>query len=388
MHRTSSSSAPGDAVALGAYAYWPDNLEWSTQMLRLIGYAYVGGTDFSEVHAVARSLPVGDRDAWQQGFAGLARRVDERARLARAAGHDVSAREAWLRACVYYRISGQLHAIDGLRDAPGVADSRRCFRAAAELAPTPVEPVEVPYEGTSLPGYLVAAARGDGPRPAVVVVGGIDAFSEEMYLKIGRALSDRGFAALLFDGPGQGAARQRGIYARHDYEVPVGAAIDWLQARDDVDGERIALIGSSLGGYYATRAAAYEPRLSACVIWGASEGIDVAKLQPGGPLEHRLRQVEALFGTDDPEQWREEAGRFDLDGVAERIACPTLILHGESDVLVPLAAAQRTYDEIGHDDKRLITYPPGEPGCTHCQLDALSVAHHDICNWLEDHVAA
>jgi len=388
MHRTSSSSAPGDAAALGAYAYWPDNLEWSTQMLRLIGYAYVGGADFSEVHAVARSLPVGDREAWREGFAALARRVDERAERAHAGGHRVSAREAWLRACVYYRISGQLHAIDGLRDAPGVADSRRCFRSAAPLAPAPIEPVEIPYETTTLPGYLVAAADGDGPRPAVIVIGGIDAFSEEMYLKIGRALSERGFAALLFDGPGQGEARRRGIYARHDYEVPVAAAIDWLQARAEIDGERIALVGSSLGGYYATRAAAYEPRLRACVIWGASEGIDLAKLQPGGPLENRLRQVQALFGTDDPDELRAKAGGFDLDGVAARIACPTLIVHGESDVLVPLAAAQRTYDEIVHDDKQLITYPPGEPGCTHCQLDALSAAHHDICNWLEDHAAA
>lgn len=381
MHASSASAA------FGAFTYWPEHLEWSTQMMRLIGYASVGGADFSEVEAVARTLPVGDDEAWYAGFSALARALDEAAERSRAGGHLVSARETWLRASVYHRISGQLRAIGGDGSVPGVDDSRRCFRAAAALSETAVEPVEIPYEGTTLPGYRVAPRALTHPTPAVIVVGGIDAFSEEMYLKIGRALADRGYTALLFDGPGQGEARQRGIHARHDYEVPVAAAIDFLAARPEIDADRIALVGSSLGGYYATRAAAYERRLRACVIWGASEGIDVAKLRPGGALESRLGQVERLLGVTGDELL-ERAARFDLDGVAERIACPTLILHGESDVLVPVEAAQRTYEEIRHERKHLIVYPAGQPGCTHCQLDALPLAQRDICDWLDNALAA
>ncbi|TMR34106.1 alpha/beta fold hydrolase, partial [Actinomadura geliboluensis] len=216
----------------------------------------------------------------------------------------------------------------------------------------------------------------------------IDAFAEEMYLKIGRALGERGYTVLLFDGPGQGEARRRGVHARHDSEVPVAAAVDFLQRRDGVDPDRIGLIGSSLGGYYATRAAAFEHRLRACVVWGASEGIDAAKLAPGGPLAGRARQVQALFGLDDPAGLPARVAGFHLRGVPERIRCPVLILHGESDVLVPLEVAHRTFDAVGHEDKRLITYPPGTPGCTHCQLDALSVAHRDICDWLDTRLRA
>lgn len=382
-------SRPGDATAgFGAFAYWPDDLEWSTQFMRLLGYIYVGGADFSEVHAVARDLPPGDERAWRAGFSALADAVEGDARAAHAGGHPVTARDAWLRASVYHRISGQLRAIGGAGTPPGVEAARRCFRAAMAVTDPPVAAVEIPYEGTTLPGYLVPPLRADGPGPAVAVIGGIDAFAEEMYLKIGRALGERGYRVLLFDGPGQGEARRRGVHARHDSEVPVAAAVDFLQRRDGVDPDRIGLIGSSLGGYYATRAAAFEHRLRACVVWGASEGIDAAKLAPGGPLAGRARQVQALFGLDDPAGLPARVAGFHLRGVPERIRCPVLILHGESDVLVPVEVARRTFDAVGHEDKRLITYPPGTPGCTHCQLDALSVAHRDICDWLDTRLRA
>lgn len=94
-----------------------------------------------------------------------------------------------------------------------------------------------------------------------------------------------------------------------------------------------------------------------------------------------------MLGVSGDEMFR-CAARFDLNGVAERITCPTLILHGASDVLVPLSAAQRTYDGISHSQKSLIVYPAGDPGCTHCQLDALPLAQRDICDWLDDAMAA
>jgi hypothetical protein len=66
-----SESAQGGASAyeprFGAFAYFPGNLEWSIQMIRLLSYRYVRGADFSRVHAVARSLPVSDNAAWEKG---------------------------------------------------------------------------------------------------------------------------------------------------------------------------------------------------------------------------------------------------------------------------------------------------------------------------------
>jgi pimeloyl-ACP methyl ester carboxylesterase len=361
---------------------WPDHLEWSTQAMRMISYASVGGGDFSEVYSVARHLPVGDNSAWYEGFSALARRVERDGDASYAGGHFISAREAWLRAAIYHRIAGQLMALAGEAHVPGVEESRHCFRNAAKLEDLPIEVVEIPFEGASLPGYLVRGGDGRRPGPAVAVTGGIDAFCEEMYLKIGKALGTRGYTVLLLDWPGQGEARRRGIYARTRFETALAAALDHLEPLPEVDPDRIALIGSSLGGFYAVRGAAYEPRIAATVVWGVSTGVSVASFDNW--RDHpRFGQFMATFGATDAEDLREKLADFNLDGVPERITCPTLILHGDSDVLVPVAAAHDVFGRLRGDQHTLITYPAGEPGCTHCQLDSLPLAQRHICDWLD-----
>lgn len=376
---------------LGAFEYFPDDLEWSTQMLRLCSYCYVRGADFSEVHAVARTLPVGDNAAWQTGFSELANQIEASARTSAAGGHDVTARDLFLRATIYHRISGQMADIAGETDvAPGLLESVRCFReASARMTPT-FRSVEVPYEGASLPGYLcIPDTSSDEDVPMVIDFGGIDAWAEEQYFKIGSALVERGYGVLLLNGPGQGAAKQRGIYGRYDFETAAAAAVDYLQVQPGVDADRIALIGSSLGGYYAARAAAFEPRLKATVIWGAAIGFDPSLMNAtgSGRAASRIRQVERFFGVEGVDALLEYGSKFQLGpAVMGQVSAPVLILHGASDMLAPVAHAQTVYDDIGHPDKTLLVYPPGTPGSAHCQLDALGVAQRDICDWLDDKV--
>ena len=370
----STSNQPFDA-----FEYFPDNLEWSTQMLRLFSYCYVRGADFSEVHAVARTLPVGDDAAWQRGFSELADQIEASAQASAAGGHEVTARDLFLRATIYHRISGQMADIAGESDVPpGLLESVRCFReASARMTPSFV-PVEVPYGDLSLPGYLcVPETTPDGGVPTVIDVGGIDAWAEEQYFKIGAALVERGYGVLLLNGPGQGAAKQRGIFGRYDFETAAAATVDFLQARPTVDADRIALIGSSAGGYYAARAAAFEPRLKATVIWGAAVGFDPSLMEQtgSGRAASRIRQVERFLGVEGIEALLEYGSKFQLGpAVMGNVSAPVLILHGGSDVLAPVAHARAVYDAIGHSDKTLLVYPPGTPGSAHCQLDALGVA--------------
>ncbi|ORW94713.1 hypothetical protein AWB92_10340 [Mycobacterium sp. IEC1808] len=383
-------TAPSGEIPFGAFEYFPDNLEWSTQMLRLFSYCYVRGADFSEVHAVARTLPVGDNAAWQTGFSELADRIEASARTSAAGGHDVTARDLYLRATIYHRISGQMADIAGDADVPpGLSESVRCFReASARMRPT-FRPVEVPYEDASLPGYLCLPETSSRGAPTVIDVGGIDAWAEEQYFKIGAALAERGYGVLLLNGPGQGAAKQRGIFGRHDFETAAAAAVDYLRAQPGVDADRIVLIGSSLGGYYAARAAAFERRLKATVIWGAAIGFDPSLLNAtgSGRAASRIRQAERFLGVDGVEALLERGSKFQLGpAVLEEVSAPVLILHGGSDVLAPVSHAQAVYDDIGCPDKTLVVYPPGTPGCAHCQLDALGVAQRDICDWLDDKV--
>lgn len=380
---TATATPPRNAPPFGAFEYYPDNLEWSTQMIRLFGYASIGGADFSEVHDVAKDVPVGDVKAWREGFLGLAKRLDQQAQVSAQGGHTISARDTWLRASVAYRFAGQLDALDGT-NVPFVNESRRCFRDAAALSEVEIEAVDLPFGSSALAGYRIGAARSTGKSPAVIVSGGIDAYSEEMYLKIGKCLSDRGYTVLLVDGPGQGESLHRGIHGRADYEVACKVAVDYLQARDDVDAERIAFLGSSLGGYYALRAAGFETRLKACIAWAVAPDFTAKPGKLTGATQSRLGQLQAFLGVDDGRQAIATIATFDLTGVVERIACPMLILHGESDQLVPVERARQIYGQLTVADKTLITYPEGTPGCVHCQMDSVPAAQRDMCDWLDD----
>jgi dienelactone hydrolase len=386
-----NDGVPSGEAPFGAFEYFPTNLEWSTQMLRLFSYCYVRGADFSEVHAVARGLPVGDDAAWQRGFSELAHRIEASARASAAGGHHVTARDLFLRATIYHRISGQMADIAGESDVPpGLLESVLCFcEASARMTPTFV-PVEVPYEDCSLPGYLcVPETSSKNGVPVVIDFGGIDAWAEEQYFKIGAALVERGYGVLLLNGPGQGAAKYRGIFGRHDFETAAAAAVDYVQAQPGIDGGRVALIGSSLGGYYAARAAAFERRLKATVIWGAAIGFDPSLINAtgSGRAGSRIRQVERFLGVEGLEALLERGSKFQLGpAVMAKVSAPVLILHGGSDALAPVSHAQTVYDDIGHPDKTLLVYPPGTPGSAHCQLDALGVAQRDICDWLDDKI--
>ena len=247
MSRPWAVAPPSGVEAFGAYVHWPENLDWSTQLLRAISYSSLGGSEFSEIMSAIRYLEVGDREAWLAAFSGLASELDHRAGQCAEQGHDLSAIELWRRAAIYFRMATTFHAMDGIVELPAMQESRRCFQAAMTLDPRyRFEAVKIPYEQYILPGYLISPSGPPRPRPTIVVQGGIDAFSEEMWFKLGEALVRRGYTVLLPDGPGQGESKRRGIGTRADYEVAVTAFIDFLGNRDEVDPERVALVGSSM----------------------------------------------------------------------------------------------------------------------------------------------
>jgi acetyl esterase/lipase len=136
----------------------------------------------------------------------------------------------------------------------------------------------------------------------------------------------------MVDGPGQGGTlRRHGIPTRYDYEVPVGACIDWLCEREDIDSDRIAVSGSSLGGYYAARAGAKEPRLAAAIAHGAYWDIGARMLERDD--DHMLaRHLRWVFGGKTMKDVWQIAKPFKLEGVLDSMKCPFLVCHGGHDV--------------------------------------------------------
>ncbi|MQB02451.1 MAG: alpha/beta fold hydrolase, partial [Actinobacteria bacterium] len=201
-----------------------------------------------------------------------AERTEALAAEARDRDLPVAAREAFGRASQYYRLAEFFLEPEDDRKPPTYERLHTAFRSYLRHASGRPEAVEIPYGGTALSGFFVPSLRAgsSAPGPAVIVTGGLESLAEEVYFAAALALAEWGFHALVIDGPGQGESlRWRGIPAVAEFERAVTPAVDYLQGRAEVDPQRIALVGYSLGGYYVARAAAYEHRLAALVIWGA-----------------------------------------------------------------------------------------------------------------------
>jgi len=225
-----------------------------------------GGAAAGEVIYAASRVDEKNLESWVEEWSALAARLEAEAATSLEKGHRVSARESYLRAFTYYRTASLCLPVGDPRFRATWEMMRSCFRRAARLFKPPIEAVEVPYEDTTLPAYFVPASEGDERRPTAIVIGGGEQFSEEPYFWGGAAAAERGYNALLVDMPGQGGTPFRGMHHRHDVEVPMGAVLDYLEGRPDVDLDCVGAMGFSLGGYIVLRSVASERRIGACAV--------------------------------------------------------------------------------------------------------------------------
>ena len=183
-------------------------------------------------------------------------------------GHPVSARDRFLRAAAYY--NNALFFVLGT----GSPDAERDVYAtmndqltrAAQLMGDGWEQVSIPYEGSTLPGWFLKAERASGPRPTVILNNGSDGQDVDLWSYGGQAAVERGYNALIFEGPGQGSQLfVKQIPFRYDWEKVITPVVDFLVGRPDVAKDKIAITGWSMGGYLVARAAAFEKRLAAVV---------------------------------------------------------------------------------------------------------------------------
>jgi dienelactone hydrolase len=367
------------------FRMWPHDQDASWHLLRPIAEAIYGGGEFNEIYRAAERMKPGSHEDWYLEWSRLANEVEQLGRQAEERGHTITARDHFLRASNYYRWAEFFLAPGDSRRPPSYDRCLSCFRSAGRYFTPPLEQVEIPYEGVTLPSYFYPALEPPRtPAAGLLYVAGADVLKEELYFLGGKAAIQRGMALLVMDGPGQGESlRRRGLASRFDYEKPVAAALDYLQRRPEVDPQRIALLGRSFGGYYAARAAAFEHRLRGCAIFGALyDGVDV--FDNYAPLRTQFRW---LTGARDLDEARERLEAFNLSGVVEKITCPLLVVHGEDDHLVPVWHAQRTYDEA-RTEKQLVLYGHGKPGSVHCSYDGFPRAIPTILDWLYDRVYA
>ncbi len=368
--------------------HWPEFPIMSFQLRRALGETQEGGGAVSECFQAASRMIPGDMESWHAEWWRVAERNRQRADEAFSQGHVRTAMNCWLRAANYYR-----HAEFFLdpKDPRRLATFEKCESMStsylSQLDP-PGEAVTIPYErDTSMYAYFVKSPNGGKRQPVLICCGGLDSYKDELWFMVGRGAVQRGMSVLMFDGPGQGGTlRRHGIPTRHDYEVPVGRCIDWLLAREDVDPARIAVCGSSLGGYYAARAASMEPRIAACVshgaIWSIHEGYST---RTDVRSAEKSRHVMWVFGADSIDGAIEKTRPFKLEGVLERMRCPYLIVHGGHDVNgVQRANKVHAYAKEKGVDVTLRIVSAEETGADHCQHDNPTIGQELVNDWLAD----
>ena len=366
--------------------HWPEHPWFAYQFRRGLGETQEGGGSVSECFQTAARITPGDTESWHREWLAVAERnfrrgVDEDAR-----GHVRTSMNCFLRAVDYYRQAEFfLEPHDPRRLATFTKMEQASHRFLARLRP-PGEVLQIPYEADAvLYAYFVRAPFAVERQPCLISMGGLDSIKDEMWFMQAHGALQRGISVLMIDGPGQGGTlRRQGITNRPDYEVPIGRCIDYLLTRRDVDPARIAVCGSSLGGYYAARAGAREPRLAACVSHGAIWSIH--DFWKNADESHGLAtHIKWVFGVPTMKDAVERFRAFSLDGVLEDMRCPYLILHGGHDVL-GMSQATKTYDYArAHGvDATLRFVAPEETGAEHCQHDNPTIGQELLADWLAD----
>ncbi|HTJ37815.1 MAG TPA: dipeptidyl aminopeptidase [Dactylosporangium sp.] len=397
---------------------FPDDQQFWFEALRSLGHTAYGGADIGEVMSTAEAITAGDYDGWHDQWLATADRVATVADRAAMAGHRVSAREGYLRASNYYRAAEFF--LHGRPDDPRIPHaydrSVTCFRTAAGLATPAIEPVEIPFEGTTLPGYFYhGSGSGTGERrPTVVMCNGFDGTVEELHFYGAVAATERGYHVLSFDGPGQPGPRHRqGMGFRPDWENVVGPVIDYALTRPEVDPDHIALLGLSMGGELMPRAAAFEPRPNALIaldgVYDLGDFVTAAIPGDRTTIDPRLLAKQDLeldtviadqMTADPTVRWMMEQGMWTCneptprafcaafleyhlrDGIAEQISCPTLVCAAEEDLFFS-GQPERLFEHLTCK-KTLIEFTTAEGAGAHCQSGGQRLAFARIYDWLDE----
>ena len=396
--------------------FFPDDIQFWFETKRAFGASSYGGSEFGEVMATVTRITPGDFDSWYDAWNTTAERVAKEATDQLSRGHRISARDGFLRASTYYRTSEFF--LHGNPSDPRINSayekSIHAYKTCCALFDPPILPVEIPYENTTLPGYFHRVDDSGHKRPLLIIHSGFDGSAEEVHMDGARAAVDRGYNVLAFDGPGQfGPLHREHLTFRPDWENVVTPVVDFALTLPEVDTEKIALMGISLGGYLAPRAAAFEKRISAVIANDGVYDYGPANMGPVPPdqraaAEAAIRAKEApemdkaieqamknsptaawaithgmhAFGAATPRAYIAATLDYNLrNGIAESISCPTLVCEAEEDMFFK-GQPQLLYDHLTCP-KTFMRFTASEGAGAHCQVGAHRLAFARMYNWLD-----
>ncbi len=403
---TGNWSAPGGFFA---------NADFDYEARIMLGAAAAGTGDVGLVLATLDRITDGDSQSWFDAWTGTAADMAARGEEAMARGHLHTASWAYLAAAEYY--GKALVFVDGLADPsvllPTFRQGRSCWEKVIDASQGRFVRVQVLYEDTTMPGYLLRPDASGAARPTLVVTNGSDGTLSGLLGYGGAEALKRGWNVFLFDGPGQQSMLiERGIPFRYDWEAVLTPVIDVLVARPDVDASALAGYAISQGGYWITRAVAFERRMVAAVAdpgvvdvsasWIAHLPPTLLKLLDEGQKDTfnaAFSQAQAAaspeaartlafrsrpYGVTDPFDLFTEVRKYQVRDVAGQITTPLLILDPDHEQFFP-GQPQQLYDLLP-GEKEIIGFSQAQGADFHCQPTGRQLTHTQMLDWLADHL--
>lgn len=358
--------------------------------LGALGWGPAGGLSAGEAYYVASRIEDGNPASWADAFERQGEALTAQADIWLARGSLRAAGEARLKSFACYRSAWQF-VTPGERFASLFHASQALFDRAMEELRLPATRFTVPYKGAELPGHFY---RADDPcAPTVIVIGGADTCHEDRFLSQGRYYLDRGYSVALVDLPGQGLTMEYGLHWEPEIERPLGAVIDVLTARFDVQPTKLAMLGMSLGGYFACRAAAEEPRLAAVIATPALPrpeilfAATVKAYDAAGSRQSEVgrKNMQVLLwkaGVDDlPSMVRKWAG-VAVD--PSKVHVPFLSVLGSQEGEVWKQTTKEWHRTIPSEKKRFVKFDALSGADAHCQGGNPLILAQEVDTWLRD----
>lgn len=390
--------------------------DFEFEIVRPLGLAPYEGADVGEVLSAIKGIKPGDMESFIEHFYSLATHVHSQAKAIDSCRHPVSARNAFFRAATYYRAADMY--LHGNESDPRIEsywkEHRSAYDNALRLMDVPGKRVDLKTKqgNVTIPAIFYAAAKHyQGPRPTILLVNGYDGAQEESYHFLGKAALERGFNVITYEGPGQPTVRrEQDLGFIPDWETIGMPVVDYAMTLPQVDASAIAVMGISLGGYLATRIAAFDERVAAVVaIDGVYDFYETGK----GLLDPRLVQLlesgnktafnEAVdrnrpqlltvakwaldqglwtFKTPTAYDYYMATKNYTLKGLTDKIKAPVFVGDAQQDMFF-LGQPQEVAKHLG-DKATLYSFNTTDSAHLHCSEGATVYLNSAVYDWLED----
>jgi pimeloyl-ACP methyl ester carboxylesterase len=386
------------------------NPEMDFQLIRQLGASRFGASSIGECLYIANQMKEEYPNDWVEGFERLGewQKKDGLERLVN--NHIISGREQLFKACNSFRAAEYYSPCSSEHHCKLGLNSADCFVAAIGSMDLHFEEHSIPYKNIDLPAYFISPQNDGMKRKTILIVSGFDGTLEEEFFMRGFAAIERNYNVIHFAGPGQMDVFRKfpHTFFEPDWEEVVKRVIDHFETRQEVNMNHLSLMGISIGGYFATRAASHEPRLRALIA--NSPIVDVhaylSSFVGGDPsempdsedfsleqipeipdaefppeLKTRCEQLMIRYGRKSFKKTFEYLKEFRVGDSIANITCPSLALIGESEGGEPRKQYQ---DFCKHLDAQSYQFSDFEGAGTHCQVGNTGFANAIVYDWLDN----